>query len=308
MDTTRREHQRLRIAISGASGLIGSRLSEVLTSKGHKVIRLVRQRTHNQDDVYWDPEAKHVELQGLENVDVVINLSGKNIAQEKWTPSVKTALKESRLKSTALLASTLSKLRSPPRLFLSASAIGYYGNKDDQIVDETAEPGTGFLSQLTREWELSTWAAEAIGTQVNHLRFGIVLDKNGGALQKMLTPMRFGLGATFGDGNQYMSWITLEDLVSAILFIIENPHPNGPINIVAPNPVTNREFMETLGSVIHRPVWFTLSEKMIGRLFGEMGRPLFLDSTRVSPDKLLKAGFIFESADLREALALILKK
>lgn len=300
---------KLKIAISGSSGFIGTALTKVLKEKGHQVIRLVRKRsTESPDEISIDPEIKHIDAKGLEETDVLINLAGKNLAEERWSSSVKAELKNSRVKTTQLLANSLSRLNNPPRLFLSASAVGFYGNQGKRVMKEGDMAGLGFLSQLCREWELATWEAEAIGITVNHMRFGVVLDPSGGMLKEILPIFRRGLGGTIGGGAQYISWVSLNDLIRAILFLIENPQPTGPFNIVSPNPVTNKEFTKALGSALRRSASLRIPAFLIKMLRGEMGESLILDSTRVSPQKLLAAGFEFEDENIKPTFSKMFKK
>lgn len=307
MDDTKREDRTLKIAISGASGFVGAELVKTLVQKGYQVIKLVRKRTTDKaDEVCLDPDVKFLDTKGLENVDVVINLAGKNIAEGRWNKANKIEIKDSRVKLTKLLANSFSKVKNPPRLFLSASAIGYYGNRGDDVLTESAKPGSGFLSQVCREWELATWEAEAIGITVNHLRFGIILSPEGGALKPMLPMFRMGLGATLGKGEQFMSWITREDVIGAILFLIENPQPSGPINMVAPAPVTNKDFTKALAQALRRPAAFSMPESVIRFMFGEKGETLFLESTRVLPENLTKAGYEFKHPEITKALSALL--
>jgi uncharacterized protein (TIGR01777 family) len=304
MRSSQREFKSLRIAVSGASGFIGSVLVLELEKMGHKVTPIVREKDR-PNTIYWNPEFDIIEAQALENFDVIINLAGKSVADKRWSEKLKSEFKESRIRTTKLLANTISRLKKPPRLFLCASASGYYGDRGDEPLTESAEPGTSFLAQLAREWELATWEAEAIGVTVHSLRFGVVLSPAGGALKKMLLSARLGLSAVMGSGNQYMPWVAREDVIRAIVFLIENPQPSGPFNIVAPQPVTNTEFTRTLAKALHRPSFLKLPPSLVRFFLGEMADALLLDSARVIPEKLTKAGFEFSFKDLTSALQML---
>lgn len=297
----------LKIAISGASGFIGTQLTKLLKEKGHEVIKLVRKReSEAPDELCFDPDIKHIDPKGLEGTDVLINLSGKSLAEEKWSNSVKSALKDSRINVTKLLANSLSRLKKPPRLFLSASAIGYYGHRGDEMMKESDEAGTGFLSQLCREWELATWEAQAIGITVNHLRFGVVLAPHGGLLKEVLPIFKRSMGGIIGEGTQYLSWVSLNDATRAILFLIENPQPTGSFNIVSPNAVTNKEFTNALAVSLNKSARIRVPARLVKFMKGEMGEVLALESTRVEPKKLQSAGFRFEDSDISQTLRKLL--
>lgn len=306
MHRSQSEQQQLKIAVAGASGYIGTALVCALREKGHTVVAITRQ-TEVAGTIHWNPDLELLDSQLLEGFDVIINLAGENISK-RWTEEAKIALRESRIKSTTLLANTIARLKKPPSLFMSASGAGYYGDRGDDILTEIERPGPGFLSHLCREWELATWEAVAVGVPVNILRFGVVLSADGGALAQMLTPFRFGLGAMMGSGDQYFPWVSREDLIRAVLFLIENPQPSGAFNVTAPNPCTNRDFTKALAKALHRPAFLKFSRSMIRFLFKEMGETLFLESTRAVPHNLVKAGFTFKHSEIASALKDILGK
>lgn len=297
----------MKVLISGASGLIGSALSEYLKSKGHSVKRLVRKvKQLSDDEISWNPAQETVDASDNEFFDAVVNLSGENIAS-RWNEEKKKKLFESRIKSTRTLCLFLAKLRQPPKVLVNASAVGYYGNKKDVIIDENSPSDyRSFLANLCREWESATGIAQRKGIRVVCLRNGVVLTTKGGALAKMLVPFKMGFGGIIGSGEQYISWITLDDLLNAILFIIENPNIEGPVNAVSPNPVTNREFTKTLGDVLHRPTVFSLPAPLIRIILGEMADETLLTSTRAIPRQLEQSGFNFQHPELKEALTSML--
>lgn len=299
----------LRILISGASGLIGSSLSPYLTTGGHRVLRLVRKKAlKGPDELFWDPETGLTDFKNLEPVDVVIHLAGENIGQRRWNPSRKRLLIESRRKSTALLAETVSRLDPRPRVFISASAIGYYGERGENILTEEAPPGDLFISEICKVWEETVRSTVDPRIRSLSMRIGVGLSPKGGALGELLTPFKLGLGARIGTGFQYMSWIAIDDILDAFLHGIANETLSGPVNVVSPEPVTNREFTRTLARVLNRPALFTIPEKAIDLIFGEMGREILLSSARVAPEKLVRSGFTFRSPTLEETLRRILGK
>jgi uncharacterized protein (TIGR01777 family) len=295
----------MRILISGASGLIGSALLSSLHRDGHDVIRLVRSGPIG-NDLLWDPYGGILDTSTLSGLDAVIHLAGKSIAGARWTDSTKSDILTSRTIPTRFLAEQMVKLKQPPRLFLSASAVGFYGDRGKETLTESSGPGEGFLSEVCTAWEKATSPARDAGIRTVNLRIGVVLSTKGGALKEMLTPMKFGLGGKMGNGRQYWSWITLEDLIGSIRFILDNDTLSGPVNAVSPNPVTNAEFTRLLARTLHRPAIFTVPEFALNLMLGEMARPLLLASARVLPAKLTKAGFAFQSSDLEPALRSVL--
>lgn len=301
------DRERLRVAISGASGLIGHALTAFLTTGGHEVQRLVRHRpSPGSSDIYWDPSRLdgEVDRASLEGVDVVIHLAGENIAGGRWTAARKAAILDSRRVGTRVLAEALTRLAKPPRAFLSASGVSYYGDGGDEVFDERHRiAGRGFLSEVAQAWELATEPARRAGLNVVNLRLGVVLSPRGGAIAKMLPAFRLGLGGPIGTGRQWLSWIGLDDAIGAIHHLIWHPEVNGPVNLVSPQPVTQADFARTLGRVLHRPAVIPLPAAAVIALFGEMGQAALLDGQRVVPAVLQEQGFTFATPWLEEALS-----
>ncbi len=291
----------MRIAISGATGLVGSELTKALQTAGSEVTRLVR-KNPGATDILWNPSETSFDAESLGECQAVVHLAGENIATGRWTPDKKNRIRESRVHSTRLLAESLAKLKQKPSVFLCASAIGYYGDAGDALQTESSPAGDDFLAEVCAAWEAATAPARDAGIRVVNLRIGVVLSDQGGALAKMLTPFRLGLGGRIGSGKQYMSWIALPDLVGAIRHAIHTEAVSGPLNGVAPAPVTNSEFTRTLGKVLGRPTLFPMPAFMARLMFGEMAEALLLSSTRVSAEKLEQSGYRFEFPDLEAAL------
>jgi len=296
----------MNILISGASGLIGTALSSQLRDAGHTVYPLSRRDTGQP--FYWRPEKGIILFDDSIRLDAVINLAGENIAEGRWNKIRKKRIVDSRIDSTRLLSDKLSSLAHRPDVFISGSAIGFYGSRGDEIMDETSSHGTGFLAEIGTAWEDATRAAEDAGIRTVHIRTGIVLSPRGGVLKKMLLPFRFGLGGVIGDGRQYMSWISIDDEVNAISFLLQNTELSGPFNLVAPAPVTNREFTRKLGKVLKRPTPFPMPAAVVRLMFGEMGDELLLSSTRVAPVRLEQAGYEFIHTDFEQALKDLLSR
>jgi uncharacterized protein (TIGR01777 family) len=299
----------VQVLISGASGLVGRELSAFLERRGDSVLKLVR--TKNESDkknIYWDPEAGLLDGAGLENLDAVVHLAGENISEGRWTDEKKARIRNSRVKGTTLLSNRISSLKSKPRVLVSASAIGIYGNRGSEVLTENSSPGDDFLSGVCRDWESSTVAAKEAGIRVVNARIGIVLSKAGGALGKLLVPFKMGVGGRVGSGKQYMSWIAITDLISAIAFAIENDFLNGPVNLVSPNPVTNEAFTNVLGDVLSRPTILPAPAFALRMLFGEMADALLLSGARVMPEKLISSGYRFQYPELKSALKSVLGK
>ncbi len=293
----------LRIAVTGSSGLIGTRLAAFLAACGHHVRRVVRRPPDpDADEISWDPLTGRIDAAALQETDCVVHLAGHNVAAGRWTQARKDAIRTSRVVGTRLLSAALAKLANPPRALIAASAVGYYGDRGDETLTEDSPPGTGFLADVCRQWEAATGPAKQAGIRVVNLRIGVVLSAVGGALARMLSPFRLGVGGVVGSGQQYMSWITLNDLVAAAHHLIVNDDVSGPANAVSPNPVTNREFTKTLGGVLHRPTIFPLPASVVRLLFGEMGQALLLAGARVRPTKLQAAGFEFSHPHVEDAL------
>jgi uncharacterized protein len=298
----------VRIAITGSSGLIGQELVRFFSRNGDEITRVVR---HPQRDVrhrvtLWDWKQGKIEERALERQDAIIHLAGESISG-RWSAKKKQLIRESRVKGTRLLTTTLARLRHPPRVLLSASAVGYYGNRPgDEPLTEEAAKGEGFLSDVTAEWEQAARTAEAAGIRVVHLRFGMVLSGRGGALAVMLPAFRWGLGGRLGDGMQVMSWISVEEIPEAVRFCLQQEQLSGPVNFVSPQPVTNAEFTRILGTVIQRPTAFRLPAPLVRGIFGEMGKELLLSGSRVIPQRLSESGYSFRQPELQSALERLL--
>lgn len=288
-----------RVAISGASGLVGSALGEHLRRQGWSVEPLVRDR--EDDGIYWSVAEQALDVEGLEGVDAVVHLAGKNINDGRWSDEHKRQILESRVRGTELLAGAVAELSDPPESFVCASAVGYYGPRGDEWVDETNESGEGFLPKVCRRWEAASKRAGEV-CRVANTRFGMVLTAEGGALAEMLTPFKFGVGGRIGDGEQYMSWIAETDVVRAIEFVIDG-ELEGPVNVVSPEPVKNKVFTKALGRALGRPTFLPVPTPALKLLAGaELAEALLLSGQRVRPAKLLDAGFEFEYPDIDQAL------
>lgn len=296
----------MKILISGSHGLVGTALSRALIAEGNELVSLVRQRTDSEREVGWDPAQGTIDSERLNGFDVVVHLAGESIASGRWSEEKKRRIRESRVRGTTLLSESLARSADPPATFISASAIGYYGNRGDELLNEESAPGNDFLAEVCVAWERATGSAEAKGIRTVHARFGIILDQHGGALAKMLTPFRMGVGGKIGDGKQWMSWIALTDVVAALKLLINNDSVRGPVNFVAPNPVTNGEFTKTLGDVLSRPTLFPMPAFAARLAFGEMADALLLSSAKVEPKGLRELGYRFEFETLRPALERIL--
>jgi len=297
----------MRILISGSSGLVGSALAGYLAERGCGVCRLVRSGPADSG-LLWDPEAGKIDLDAAGDIGAVIHLAGENIASGRWTKARKARIAASRIEGTSLLAGALSGLKRPPELLISASAVGYYGDQGDRTVDETHPAGRGFLAEVASGWEAAAEPATQAGIRVVFLRLGMVLSASGGALRKMLGPFRWGLGGVIGSGRQYMSWVTLDDVLGIVGRIIDERSISGPLNAVSPNPVTNREFTKTLGSVLHRPTIARMPGFAARLLFGQMADELLLGGVCVRPAVLEEAGHEFQHPVLKGALEDILKR
>ena len=292
----------MKVAITGASGLIGSALVDALRARGDTPVRIVRT---DGDGIRWDPARGTIDVAALEGVDAIVNLAGEGIAEKKWTPEQKQRIRDSRVQGTTLLATTLAEMAHAPKVFVSSSAIGWYGNRGDETLTEDSGPPSpdDFLANVCREWELATAPAEAAGIRTVHLRTGIVLSRSGGALASMLTPFKLGLGGRLGSGRQYLSWIAIDDEVGAILHAIDTEKLSGPVNATAPNPVTNKEFTKTLGKVLHRPTLLPTPLTPLKLKFGsELVQSLLVDGQRVLPTRLESSGYAFRHTTLEPAL------
>jgi hypothetical protein len=299
----------MRILVSGSSGLVGRSLCAALEGEGHTVVRLVRNDTAlSEHSIYWDPGRGVLAGEALSGLDGVVHLAGESIASGRWTPERKARIRDSRLLGTRLLCERLAACSQPPAFLISASAIGFYGNRGDEVIDESAPPGHGFLAELCQLWEQETLRASNAGLRVVTLRLGMVLSLQGGALAKMLPPFRLGLGGPLGSGAMWMSWIHLEDLVRAIQHAIHTTTLVGPVNALAPHPVTNAEFTRELGRILKRPAVLSAPAPVLRLLLGEMADELLLSSLRGRPSQLEGAGFQFRFPELAVALEDLLKR
>lgn len=308
-DCNQESPDRLKVLISGSTGLVGAALSRGLKSAGHTVCRLIRAETSRAAlsaeegfDVRWDPATG--ELGGAAvGADAVVNLAGASIADGRWTPARKAVLRTSRVDTTQALVAAIAKMAARPRVLVSASAIGYYGDRGDEVLTEESAAGTDFLGTLGKDWEAEALKAEALGIRVVRARFGVILSREGGALPRMLLPFRLGLGGRLGSGQQWMSWIHLEDVVGCLLQLLENGSHRGAVNVVSPQPVRNSEFTREVASALHRPAVFPTPAFALRLALGEMADALLLSSQRVQPAALQKITFPFRFGDLDRALA-----
>jgi uncharacterized protein (TIGR01777 family) len=287
----------MRIAITGASGLIGGALVPALKQAGDEVLRIGRQAPA---ELLWNPSGQ-IDPGALEGVEAVVHLAGETVAG-RWNENKKSRILNSRARGTETIAMALARMKTPPRVLVSASAIGYYGSRGDEVVDEESASGTGFLAEVARQWEAATKPAAQAGVRVVTPRIGVVLAKHGGALPKMLPAFRLGLGGVVGSGRQWWSWISLRDVVSAIQSLIRNSNVSGPVNLVSQNPVTNLDFTKAMARVLRRPALFPLPEGAVKFFFGEMGVETLLSSQRVRPKRLEEMGFRFQLPELQGAL------
>ena len=293
----------MRVAVSGSVGLIGAEVVSALSAAGSEVVRLVRRDpAPGERAVRWDPHKGIADPAGLSGLDAVVHLAGENIAAGRWNAARKAAIRESRVEGTRLLCDAIAALPEPPKTLVCASAIGYYGDRGDELLTEESPAGTGFLPDVCREWEAATAPAAKKGIRVVTLRFGVVLTPKGGALSRMLPPFRMGIGGVLGSGKQYVSWIAIDDLSGIVLHVLSNGDLRGPVNAVAPRPVTNREFTETLGRMLSRPTPFPVPAFALRLAVGEMADALLLASARVVPRRLEETGYRFRFPELSGAL------
>ena len=293
----------MQVLVSGSSGFIGSALVPFLSTNGHRVTCLVRRPpSANSLAIQWDPLRGEIDVDRLEGLDGVVHLAGENLTTGRWTADKKAKIRESRVNGTRLLCRALANLSRPPRVLVCASAIGYYGDRGEERVDEDSPPGSGFLAEVCREWEAAAQPAVQRGIRVVHARLGVVLSPSGGALALLLPVFKLGGGGRLGDGRHHLSWIALDDVLGAIDYALRHEEVRGPMNVAAPNPVTNRAFTTTLGSVLRRPTWVPVPAFAIRAIFGELADEALLASTRVSPRKLLTAGYQFRYPQLEGAL------
>ena len=297
----------MKILVSGSHGLVGKALTRALTDDGHEVVRLVRrERKVGAPEIEWYPDEGRIDAARLEGIEAAIHLAGDNIAGGRWTAQKKRTIRESRVQGTLLLSETLASLSRPPLVFISASAIGIYGNRGDELLTEQSLPGKDFLANVCIDWEAATISATDKGIRTIHARFGVILDAREGALAKMLPPFRAGLGGKIGSGQQWMSWVALDDVVAALKFLLADRRLQGPVNVVAPNPVTNEEFTKTLGRVLSRTTFLPMPAFAARLAFGEMADALLLSSQKVDPGVLEDNGFLFSWPTLEPALKHIL--
>ncbi len=292
----------MNILVTGATGLVGSALIPFLTTGGHRVLRLVRRSTGRDDEVTWNPDTNSIDATKLEGLDAVVHLAGENIATGRWTASKKARIRDSRVNGTRLLSETLAKLKRPPKSLVGASAIGFYGDRGDEMMTELSSHGPSFLCDVCRDWEQATEPARLAGVRVVNLRIGVVLTPRGGALAKMLLPFKLCAGGVVGSGRQFMSWIAIDDVIGVIHHAMTTESLSGPVNAVSPNPVTNRDFTKTLGRALSRPTIFPMPAFVAKLAFGEMGDELLLASTRVMPERLQASGYEFRFPELTAAL------
>lgn len=302
MDITAHSQHQRRVLISGSHGLVAGRLIPALERQGWHIVRLVRQQPVGPTEIFWNPEAGTVPATGLEGIDAVIHLAGASIAGGRWTAHRKAAIRSSRIEGTRLLAATLAQLDSPPPVFVSTSAVGYYGDRGADILTEATPMGTGFLAEVCRDWEQSAQAAVDAGIRVVHPRFGVVVARDGGMIPLLARLFRAGIGGKVGTGSQYMAWVGLDDLVSILLWSIADQSLDGPVNAVGPEPVTNSDFTKAMGHVLHRPALMSVPAFALRAVLGEMADELILASQRAVPDRLLGSGFEFQTTTMEKAL------
>jgi len=293
-----------KVVLSGASGMLGGALSRALATRNQETLQLVRRPAARSTEIQWNPAATPLiaDAAALEGLTAAIHLSGANVAAHRWTPAYKQEIAASRIDSTRALAATLAHLSRPPQVMLVASAIGIYGNRGDELLNESSAPGSGFMAELCEQWEAAAQPARDAGIRVVHLRFGVVLGP-GGALARITPIFRLGLGGPLGSGRQWMSWISLSDAVAAILFALDTPTLTGPVNLTAPNPVTNAEFTRALARRLHRPAIFPVPAFALRIALGQMADEALLASARVLPARLTQAGFQFQHPTVEDALA-----
>jgi uncharacterized protein len=297
------------VAVTGSQGFIGSALLPALTREGHRPVRIVRRRAAGDDELGWDPEAGTIDAEGLEGIGGVVHLAGAGIGDKRWTDARKRLILESRTRGTGLLARTLAGLTRPPSALVSASAIGYYGNRGDEPLDEQSAPGNDFVAGVCVQWEAATAPAADAGVRVARVRSGIVLGREGGVLPRLLLPFRLGLGGRIASGRQYMSWISIDDEVRAILHALTQDGAAGPVNLTGPAPVTNDEFTKTLGRVVRRPTVIPTPLLPLRAWYGsELVHHLLVEGQRVLPERLEATGYAFEHSTLEDALRAVVDR
>jgi uncharacterized protein (TIGR01777 family) len=290
------------VVVTGSSGLIGTALRGALERAGHRVVPMVRAEASG-NAIRWDPDRGEIDAGALEGVGAVVHLAGEGIGNRRWNEAHKANVKDSRVRGTSLLAQTLAKLNKAPRVLVSGSAVGYYGDRGDEVLTESSRPGNDFLAGVCMAWEAATGPAKEAGIRVAHIRTGLVLSGGGGVLPKMLLPFKFGVGGKLGSGRQWMSWIALPDEVGAIVHLLEDDTLSGPFNLTAPNPVTNAEMTKAIGAALHRPTVVPTPAFALKAMLGaEMAEELLLVSQRALPTRLLDSGYTFQRPELKGAL------
>jgi len=292
----------MRVLITGASGLVGRELQKSFAAKGYDMLLASRSEPADEQHIQWTVEEGFAEPEKLEGLDAVVHLAGENVSGLRWTEEKKRSIRDSRVLGTRNVVTAISKLKNRPKVFVASSAIGFYGERGDEEITESSAAGDNFLAEVSKAWESESRRAEDAGIRTVLLRTGIVLTKEGGALGTMLTPFKLGVGGVVGSGKQWMSWISMEDHIAVINYVIENENIRGAVNSVSPNPVTNEEFTKTLGEVLYRPTFLPLPEFAVSMVFGEMGDALLLASTKVLPKRLEDAGFQFKYPQLKPAI------
>jgi len=298
---------RMKILVTGGTGLIGSLLRSFLTTSGHEVYCLTRTIPKSANDISWNPTEGELLRGRLEGLDAFVHLAGENIAGSRWNTKFKERIRSSRINGTRLLCDTIAQLQRPPKILISASAIGIYGDRGADLLNESSPPGQGFLAEVCQSWEAATEQTRAQGIRVVNLRIGFVLSRHGGGLAKMLTPFQLGGGGVIGTGRQYWSWIAVDDVIGIIHHCLMNDRMTGPVNATAPSPVTNFEFTKTLGRVLHRPTIFPMPAFAAKLALGEMANDLLLASARVMPNRLNESGYVFRHSTLVGALQHVLQ-
>lgn len=299
----------MKVLVSGGSGLVGTALTESLRSQAHTVAHLVRPGGEaSPGDIRWDPASGFINTNAMEAADAVVNLNGASIGGGRWTPGRKKVLRSSRVDATRVLVDAFTRLKQKPRAFISASAIGYYGNRGDEILTESSAAGNDFLAELCRDWEAEALRAQSSGIRTVLTRFGIILSAKGGALKQIVPPFKLGLGGRLGSGRQWMSWVALDDVVGVLCAAISDEKSSGPVNVVAPNPVRNSEFTQVLASVLHRPAIFPAPAFALHWLLGEMADALLLSGQKIRSERLPAATFPFQYENLEPVLHAILAK
>ena len=296
----------MKILVTGSSGLVGKSLIDFLTTGGHEVVRLVRTSSQHDNAIQWNPSEGQIDRAALEGIEAVVHLAGEGIATRRWSAAQKARILDSRVQGTRLLCEAIAELEKPPRTLISASAVGYYGDRGDETLDETSSVGTGFLADVCRQWETACEPARQKGVRVVNLRIGVVLSPQGGALKSMLLPFKLGVGGVVGGGKQFWSWIAIDDLIGAIHHALMCDDLSGPVNVTAPNAATNREFTKALGKVLRRPTIFPMPAFAARIALGEMADELLLASARVLPTRLQETGYEFRCPDLEGALRHVL--